>query len=76
MMVVQAGRPLVMNDEVAKAAAVVYCFHGGTMTGPGLTALLAGDANFSGKLPVSFPKASAQVPLITHTKTPDVPPKG
>lgn len=76
VMVVQAGRPLVMNDEVAKAAAVVYCFHGGTMTGPGLTALLAGDANFSGKLPVSFPKASAQVPLYYAHKNTGRPAEG
>lgn len=70
VLVIQAGRPLVINDEAAKAAAVVYCFHGGTMTGPGLANLLAGDVNFTGKLPVSFPKASAQVPIYySHKNT-------
>ena len=68
VLVVEAGRPLVLTQEKDLADAIVYCFHGGTMTGPGLTNLIDGTANFSGRLPVSFPKASAQMPLYYNRK--------
>lgn len=76
VMIVQAGRPLVIGNEAEESSAVVYCFHGGTMTGPGLTALMAGDSNFSGRLPVSFPKASAQVPIYYAHKNTGRPAEG
>lgn len=70
VLVVQAGRPLVLTSETPLADAVVFCFHGGTMTGPALANLLSGKVNFSGRVPVSFPKASAQVPLYyAHKNT-------
>lgn len=68
VLVVEAGRPLVLTQEKDLADAIVYCFHGGTMIGPGLTNLIDGTANFSGRLPVSFPKASAQMPLYYNRK--------
>lgn len=76
VLIVQAGRPLVIGNEAEKSEGVVYCFHGGTMTGPGLTSLIAGDVNFSGKLPVSFPKASAQVPIYYSHKNTGRPAEG
>ncbi len=68
VLVVQAGRPLVLTEEKDLADAIVYCFHGGTMTGPALANLIDGTAGFSGRTPVSFPKASAQVPLYYNHK--------
>ncbi len=76
VLVVEAGRPLVLTEEKDLADAIVYCFHGGTMTGPGLTNLIDGTANFSGRLPVSFPKASAQVPLYYNRKNTGRPAEG
>lgn len=68
VLVVQAGRSLALTPETEAADAVVYCFHGGTMTGPALTNLLTGDVNFSGRLPVSFPRTSGQVPIYYNHK--------
>lgn len=61
--IVQAGRPLVLDAERANSDAILYLFHGGTMTGPGLSRLIFGEANPSGHTPLSFPKASAQTPI-------------
>ncbi|MDE5907053.1 MAG: glycoside hydrolase family 3 C-terminal domain-containing protein, partial [Alistipes sp.] len=68
VLVVQAGRPLVLTAEREIADAIVFCFHGGTMTGPGLTALLTGERNFSGRCPASFPRMSGQVPIYYNRK--------
>lgn len=76
VLVVQAGRQLAIMPECELADAVVYCFHGGTMTGPGLANLLAGNANFSGRCPVSFPRMSGQEPLYYNRKNTGRPAEG
>lgn len=68
VLVVQAGRPLALASDVENADAVVYLFHGGTMTGPGLANLLSGAVNFSGRSPVTFPRMSGQVPIYYNRK--------
>ena len=76
VMVVQAGRPLTIADDSELCDAVVYLFHGGTMAGPGIVNLLAGDVNPSGKLPVSFPKMVGQLPLYYNHKNTGRPAEG
>lgn len=76
VLVVQAGRQLALMHECEVADAVVYCFHGGTMTGPGLANLLAGNVNFSGRCPVSFPRMSGQEPLYYNHKNTGRPAEG
>lgn len=68
VVVLQAGRPLVLTREAELADALVFCFHGGTMTGPGLANLLSGKVNFSGRCPMSFPRMSGQVPIYYNHK--------
>ena len=70
VLVVLAGRPLTIGDEIARCDAVLYAWHPGTMGGPALADLLLGDANPSGKLPVTFPKHVGQSPLYyNHPNT-------
>ena len=76
VMIVQAGRPLTIADDAELCDAVVYLFHGGTMTGPGIVNILAGDANPSGHLPVSFPKMVGQLPLYYNHKNTGRPAEG
>ena len=76
VMVVQAGRPLTIADDAELCDAVVYLFHGGTMTGPGLVNILSGNVNPSGKLPVSFPRMSGQVPIYYNHKNTGRPAEG
>ena len=63
VLVVMAGRPLTIGDEVEQANAVLYSFHGGTMAGPGLANVLTGKACPSGRLPMTFPKMVGQIPF-------------
>lgn len=66
--VLQAGRPLTLGRESELSDALVFCFHGGTMTGPAMANLLSGKENFSGRLPISFPKMTGQMPLYYSRK--------
>jgi len=70
VMTVLAGRPLTIEQEVSQADAVLYAWHPGTMGGPALADILLGVVSPSGKLPVTFPKVTGQVPLYyNHPNT-------
>ena len=61
--VVMAGRPLTIERDLENCSALLYSFHPGTMGGPALARLLSGDANPSGKTPVTFLRTVGQAPL-------------
>ena len=68
--VILAGRPLTFPDVAAKARAVLYAWHPGTMGGPAIADVLFGDAVPSGKLTVTFPRTVGQVPIYyAHLNT-------
>ncbi len=70
VLVVMAGRPLILTNLLPKVDAVLYAWHGGTMAGPAIADLLIGHANPSGKLPITFPKAVGQIPMYhAHKNT-------
>lgn len=68
VLVIMAGRPLGIGDEMAMADAVLYAWHPGTMAGPALTDLVFGDFSPSGKLPVTFVKGAGQIPFYYYRK--------
>lgn len=76
IVVVTAGRPLLLGPVCALANAVVYAWQPGTMAGPGIVDVLLGDVAPSGKLPVSFPRAVGQLPLYYNAKSTGRPPTG
>jgi beta-glucosidase len=63
IVVVIAGRPLVMNQQLDEAAASLMAFLPGSEGGAAIGDALFGRFNPSGRLPVSWPKASSQLPL-------------
>lgn len=63
ILVVLAGRPLTIGEELGAVDAALYAWHPGTTGGPALVDLLMGDFSPSGKLPVSFPQHVGQAPL-------------
>ncbi len=68
--VILAGRPLTFQGVAAKARAVLYAWHPGTMGGPAIADVLFGDAVPSGKLTVTFPRTVGQVPIYyAHLNT-------
>ncbi len=70
VIVVLAGRPLTIGDELEFCEAALYAWHPGTMGGPAIADLLLGIDSPSGKLPVTFPKHVGQAPLYyNHPNT-------
>lgn len=56
ILVLNEGRPRIINDIEPLAKAVVHVMLPGNYGGDVLANLLAGDVNFSGKLPYTYPK--------------------
>lgn len=75
VLVVLAGRPLIVGKAAQKAAAVLYGWHPGTMGGPALADLIFGVESPSGKLPITFPKAEGQIPVYCAHKNTGRPPE-
>jgi len=68
--VIMAGRPLTIEKETIISNALLYAFHPGTMGGPALADLIFGHEVPSGKLPMTFPRASGQIPIYyNHNST-------
>lgn len=68
--VILAGRPLALGDIADQFDALIYAWHPGSMGGPAIADTLFGRCVPSGKLPVSFPTMSGQVPIYyAHKQT-------
>lgn len=63
VVVIMAGRPIAMNDVIDEIDALVMAWHPGTMGGPAIVRLLQGDAEPVGRLPVTWPKVTGQMPI-------------
>lgn len=66
--VVFAGRPLAITALQKYADAVIYAWHPGIQGGMAVADILFGDVNPSGKLPVTFPRATGQIPIYYNHK--------
>ena len=66
VVIVMAGRPLAIGDELNESDALLYAWHGGTMAGPALADLIFGKESPSGKLPVTFVKGEGQIPFYYY----------
>jgi len=74
--VVLSGRPLTIGWLQEKAAAVVQAWHPGIQSGHAIADVLFGDYNPSGRLPVTFPRSTGQIPLYYYRKNTGRPPGG
>ena len=57
------GRTLLMNNASAKADALLTAWYPGEQGGSAIASILFGDANPSGRLPVSIPRSVGQLPI-------------
>ncbi|MBW8487346.1 beta-glucosidase [Actinomadura parmotrematis] len=71
VVVLQNGGPLEM-PWLGSVRSVVENWYPGQVDGDAIAALLFGDADFSGKLPVTFPRKLADGPLRTKAQYPGV----
>ena len=70
VLTVMAGRPLCIREDIDRADAVLYAFHGGTMQGLALANLIMGKVAPSGRLPMTFPMSEGQIPFYYNYKMP------
>lgn len=70
VVVLVSGRPMIVNDQLAKSSAFVAAWLPGS-EGAGVADVLFGDKNFKGKLSFSWPKSVAQLPLNVGDATYD-----
>jgi len=63
-----SGRPLVIANILELADAIVWCCLPGTQGGTGIADILLGKVNPSGKLPISFPRSSSDLPVLYNSR--------
>ena len=68
VLVLNNGRPLVLNWHQKHLPAIVEAWQLGTQSGNAIAQVLYGDYNPSGKLPMSFPRAVGQAPIYYNYK--------
>ena len=64
IVLVMGGRPLIFNELEPYADAILMTWWLGTEAGNSIADVLSGDYNPSGKLPMTFPAAIGQVPIL------------
>jgi beta-glucosidase len=62
------GRPRAMPDLVGKASAILEAWLPGEEGAAAIAAVIFGDANPGGKLPITFPRHVGQIPLHYNQK--------
>jgi beta-glucosidase len=68
VLVIFAGRPLVITRQLSQVDALLYAWHPGIEGGAALGEILFGTKSPSGRLPISFPRATGQVPIYYNHK--------
>ncbi len=66
IVVLNTGNPVMMTKWIDKTPALLDMWYGGQEGGRALASILFGDANPSGKLPVTFPKKFEDSPAATN----------
>ena len=69
VLVLNNGRPLILNWASANIPAIVEAWQLGTQSGNAIAQVLYGDYNPSGKLPMTFPRSVGQLPIYYNYKS-------
>jgi len=68
VMILMNGRPLTISWEAENIDAILETWYLGTMAGSAISDVLFGDYNPSGKLTVTFPRNTGQIPIYYNMK--------
>jgi len=68
------GRPLALPTLDETVPAILEAWYPGTEAGPAVADVLFGNVNPSGKLPITFPRATGQIPIFYNHKNTGRPP--
>ena len=74
VLVLLSGRPNTLEGVVDKVDGLLMAWHPGTMAGPALVDVIYGEQSPSGKLPITWPKSSGQLPIYYNHKATGRPP--
>ncbi len=69
VVVLMNGRPLTINRISKNASAVLETWYLGSQAGNAIAQVILGDYNPSGKLPITFPRSTGQIPLYYYMKS-------
>lgn len=58
------GRPRALGDVIDKLDAVLYCWYGGSQMGNAVANIIFGKVSPSGKLPITLPRSTGQIPTF------------
>lgn len=68
ILMLSSGRPLELMKLEKMADAIVQIWQPGTMAGPAVAGLLSGRHNPSGKLAMTFPQTTGQIPIYYNMR--------
>jgi beta-glucosidase len=68
VLIIVSGRPVELQAVADEMDAIVAAWQGGSRAGAALADLLLGRRNFSGKLAVTWPRTTGQIPLYHHMR--------
>ncbi|MDN3595114.1 beta-glucosidase BglX [Zunongwangia endophytica] len=68
VLVLNNGRPLLLNWAAENIPAIVEAWQLGTESGNAIAQVLYGDYNPSGKLPMTFPRSVGQIPIYYNKR--------
>jgi len=68
VMVIESGRPLDISWAIARVPVIVQAWYLGTQAGNAIAHTLLGDASFSGRLPLSWPRSVGHIPTYYNHK--------
>jgi len=69
VVILMNGRPLTINWISENIPAVIEAWYLGSQTGNAIAQVLFGEYNPSGKLPVTFPRSTGQIPIYYYQKS-------
>lgn len=74
VLLISAGRPLILTDIKDRVAAILYIWAPGTECGNAVGDVISGAYNPAGRTTISFPRATGQCPVYYNCKSTGRPP--